>query len=100
MKITATNKKAYHNYHLSQTWEAGIALNGGEVKSARAGHVSFTDTFARLDKGEIFLYNLHIEPYLQASYLNDEPDRARKLLLHRKEIVKIENQINQKQFSL
>ena len=89
MSIIATNKKAYHNYHLLDKWECGIALNGGEVKSLRAGGASFTDAFAHVDKGEIFLYNLYINPYEQASYLNEKPDRPRKLLMHAKEIERI-----------
>jgi SsrA-binding protein len=89
IKIIATNKKAYHNFHLSQTWEAGIALSGGEVKSVREGGVSFADSFARVEKGEAFLYNLHVNPYREASYLNQLPDRSRKLLLHKKEIAKL-----------
>ena len=85
MSTIATNKKAYHNYFLLDKWECGIALNGGEVKSLRAGGASFTDAFAHIDKGELYLYNLHINPYEQASYLNEEPARPRKLLVHAKE---------------
>lgn len=95
-KVIATNKKAYHNYHLAQNWECGIALNGGEVKSIRNGEVNFADSFARVDGDEIFLYNLHINPYLQASYQNEDPDRVRKLLLHKREIAKINGFITQK----
>ena len=87
--LIATNKKAYRDYFLSDKWECGVELKGGEVKSVRAGKVSFKDTFARVDEGEIFLYSLHIDPYKQASYMNDEPDRVRKLLLHKREIRKI-----------
>lgn len=100
IKIIATNKKAYHNYHLAQNWEAGIALNGGEVKSVREGGVSFADSFARVEKGEVFLYNLYINPYREASYLNLPPDRSRKLLLHKKEIDKLEGMINAKGVTL
>lgn len=85
----ATNKKAYRDYFLSDFRECGIALQGGEVKSIRAGHVNFTDAFARIEKGEVYLYNLRIDPYAQASYLNPSPERSRKLLLHRKEINKL-----------
>jgi len=98
--IIATNKKAYHNFHLSQNWEAGIALNGGEVKSVREGGVSFTDSFARVEKGEMFLYNLHISPYRQASYMNPPPDRVRKLLLHKNEIAKIDSMVTAKGMTL
>ena len=88
-KAVATNKKAYHNFFLSDKWEAGIALSGAEVKSVRAGEVSFTDSFARVEQEEIILYNLHITPYREASYLNEKADRPRKLLLHKREIRKI-----------
>lgn len=95
-KVIATNKKAYHNFHLTQNWECGIALTGGEVKSIRNDEVNFSDSFARVDGEEMFLYNLHINPYLQASYQNQDPDRVRKLLLHKREIAKINGLITQK----
>ena len=85
----ATNKKAYRDFFLSDFRECGIALEGGEVKSIRDGHVNFKDSFAHIDKGEVFLYNLHIDPYAQASFLNQPPERVRKLLLHKKEINKL-----------
>lgn len=94
--VIATNKKAYHNFHLTDKWEVGIALAGSEVKSIRAGEVNFADSFARLDGGEMYLYNLHISPYLQAGHMNPEPDRVRKLLLHKKEIRKITGLVTQK----
>ncbi len=97
---SVTNKKAYHNYHLLEKWECGIALNGGEVKSLRAGGASFTDAFAHIDKGELFLYNLHINPYEQASYLNLAPDRPRKLLMHFKEIEKINGHLTRRGLTL
>ena len=96
----ATNKKAYRDYFFSDKWECGIELKGGEVKSIRAGNVNFKDTFARIDEKEMFLYNLHVEPYAQASYMNDEPDRVRKLLLHRREIKKINGIIAQQNLAL
>jgi len=96
----ATNKKAYRDYFFSDKWECGIELKGGEVKSIRAGGVNFKDTFARIDENEVFLYSLHIDQYKQASYLNDEPDRPRKLLLHRREIKKINGIITQKNLVL
>lgn len=96
----ATNKKAFRDYFFSDQWECGIELKGGEVKSIRAGHVNFKDTFARIEDGEVLLYNLHIEPYKQASHLNDEPDRVRKLLLHKREIRKIESISTQKSLAL
>ena len=96
----ATNKKAYRDYFFVQTWECGIELKGGEVKSMRAAEVSFADSFARVDKGEVWLFNLHISPYAQASYLNEDPDRKRKLLLHNKEIKKLLGLTTQKNLTL
>jgi len=100
MTTIATNKKAYHNYFLQEKWECGIALNGGEVKSIRAGGASFADAFAHIDKGELFLYNLHINPYEQASYLNEDPSRPRKLLVHTKEIERINGHLTRKGLTL
>lgn len=100
MKPIATNKKAYHNFHLSQNWECGIVLQGGEVKSIRAGEVNFADSYARVEGNDIYLYNLHINPYFQASYLNQDPDRKRKLLLHKKEIERIIGFVAQRGFVL
>lgn len=100
MSDIATNKKAFRDYFFLDRWECGLALTGGEVKSIRAGEVNFGDSFALEKKGEIFLYNLHINPYLQASYLNDDPDRPRKLLLHKKEIEKIKGIAAQKHLAL
>ncbi len=99
-KAIATNKKAYHNYHLLEKWECGLALFGPEVKSIRAGQVSFTDAFAHADKGEIFLYNLHISPYAQASYNNTDATRPRKLLLHAREISRISGLLSRKGLTL
>ncbi len=100
MATIATNKKAYHNYHLLQKWECGMALTGPEVKSIRAGHVSFTDSFARFEEGELFVYNIHINPYEQASYNNVEPDRPRKLLMHAKEIERLAGLLTRKGLTL
>ena len=89
MKLIATNKKAYQNYNLLDKWECGIALTGGEVKSIRAGEVNFKDAYAWVKEEEMFLSNLHISPYEQAGYIQPEPDRVRKLLMHKKEIKRI-----------
>ncbi len=89
IKLIATNKKAYHNYNLLEKWECGVALIGPEVKSIRAGHVSFSDSYAHFNKGELFLHNVHVNPYEQASYNNAEVDRARKLLMHAKELERL-----------
>ena len=96
----ASNKKAFRDYNLFDKWEAGIVLSGGEVKSIRAGHVNFTDSFARVTKDEIFLYNLRIEPYTQAGYTTEEAERPRKLLLNKKEILKIIGHVSQKKLAL
>ena len=89
IKLIATNKKAYQNFNLTDKWECGIVLTGGEVKSIRAGHVNFKDTYAWVKEDEVFLSSLHIEPYEQAGYIQSEPDRVRKLLLHKKEIKRL-----------
>jgi len=99
-KSIATNKKAYRDYFLTDTFECGIELRGGEVKSIRSGHVNFKDSFARFEKGEILLYNLHIDPYDRAGYSVQEPDRVRRLLLHKKEIKKIFNSATVKNLNL
>ena len=96
----ATNKRAFQNYTLTQKWECGIALKGGEVKSLRDGKVNFKDSFARLQNGEIFLFNLDISPYAYAGILGEEPDRVRKLLLKKQEIKKLIGYISQKGFTL
>jgi len=96
----ATNKKAFRDFFFTEKWECGIALTGGEVKSMRAGQVNFKDSYAHIKEGEVYLYNLHIEPYLQASYLKTEPDRPRKLLLHKKEIKKMADVATQKRLNL
>lgn len=100
IKLIATNKKAFRDYFLNEKWECGISLKGGEVKSLRDGGVSFTDSFATFQKEEVWLYNLHINPYLQASYMNEDPDRPRKLLLHQHEIEKISALIMQQKVVL
>src|SRR6476661_883584 len=85
----ARNKRARHDYHILDTWEAGVVLTGSEVKSLRNGKANIADSYAIVKDGEVFLLNLHISPYEQASYFNHEPTRTRKLLLHKKEIRKM-----------
>ena len=85
----AENRKAYHDYHLIETFEAGIALLGTEVKAIREGRVNLRDSFARVDDGEVYLYNVNISSYSHRGYADHEPLRARKLLLHRDEIRKL-----------
>ncbi len=96
----ATNKKAYHNFHLQQKWECGLVLTGPEVKSLRAGYASFTDAYASVNKGEVFVHNLHIMPYKEASYNNAEAVRPRKLLMHRHEIEKVNGALTRQGLTL
>ncbi len=91
--FTATNRKAFRDYFFEKKWECGIALKGAEVKSIRAGLVNFKNSYAVVDQGEVFIHDLHINPYKEASYMNLAPDRRRKLLLHKKEISKIASQV-------
>jgi len=85
----AENRKAFHDYHLLETFEAGIALLGTEVKAIRESRVNLRDSFARLENGEVFLFNVNISPYSHRGYAEHEPLRRRKLLLHRHEIRKL-----------
>src|SRR6266550_7603401 len=85
----AENRKAFHDFHLLETFEAGIVLLGTEVKAIREGRVNLRDSFARLENGEVFLYNVNISPYSHRGYADHEPLRRRKLLLHRDEIRKL-----------
>lgn len=100
MSTIATNKKAYHNYNLLDKFECGIALTGPEVKSLRNAQASFTDSYARVEKGQVYLYNVHIAPYEQASYNNEEAARTRKLLLHAKEIERLTGLMTRKGLTL
>lgn len=88
-KILAENRKALHDYHLLETFEAGMVLLGTEVKAIREGRINLRDSFARLEDGEVFVYNVHISPYSHRGYAEHEPLRRRKLLLHRSEIRKL-----------
>lgn len=95
-KVLATNRKARHNYHLTDTYEAGIALKGSEIKSIRAGQISINEAYVHIEGQEAWLLNAHVAPYEQASYLGHEPKRKRKLLLHRKEINRLWNVVRKK----
>ncbi|WP_314793221.1 SsrA-binding protein SmpB [Eggerthia catenaformis] len=95
MKVIANNKKAYHDYFIIDTYEAGIELQGTEIKSIRNGSVNLKDSFIRIKKGEAFVENMHIAPYDQGNIFNHEPRRLRKLLLHKKEIRKLEKSIQE-----
>lgn len=88
-KTLAQNRRARHDYFIEDTYEAGIVLQGTEIKSIRAGRINLKDSHARIDNGEIVLINMHISPYEQGNRFNHDPTRTRKLLLHRKEIDKL-----------
>jgi SsrA-binding protein len=96
----ATNRKAYHDYFVEDTIEAGLVLQGTEVKSLRLGLANLTDSYAIVKKDELFLLNANISPYPHGNIMNHEPLRTRKLLLHREEIRKLINKITQKGFTL
>lgn len=99
-KISATNKKAYRDYVVLESVECGIELKGSEVKSIRAGKINFEDSFARVENNQVTMYNTHISPYEQASYLNVEPTRPRRLLLHEAQIRRLSGQVAQRGFTL
>jgi SsrA-binding protein len=99
-RIAVQNRKARHEYHILETWETGIVLQGTEVKSLREGKANLQDSFARIDRGELWLYNLHISPYEQANRFNHDPLRARKLLMHRNQLRKLVGQVEQKGLTL
>lgn len=100
IKLIANNKKAYFDYFIEDKYEAGIALHGTEVKSLRMGKCSLKESFLRVEKGEVFIYNMHIGPYEKGNIFNKDPLRVRKLLLHKYEINKIAGQIAQKGYTL
>lgn len=95
-KIISTNRKAYRDYIILETIECGIELKGSEVKSLRDGRINLDDSFARIEDNQVILYNTHISPYSQASYLNVDPVRNRRLLLHKSQINKLSGKIAQK----
>jgi SsrA-binding protein len=96
----ATNRKALHDYFVEQTVEAGLALTGTEVKSLRQGKAQLADSYAAVERGEVFLYKLHISPYEQGNRENHEPMRRRKLLLHRREIHRLQSQTEREGYTL
>ena len=99
-KIIAQNKKAYHDYFVEDKYEAGIALFGTEVKSLRAGAVNLKDCYCKIDKGELFVLGMHISPYEKGNVFNRDPLRVRKLLMHKKEIIKLMSKIGQQGLTL
>ncbi|EAC9102549.1 SsrA-binding protein SmpB [Listeria monocytogenes] len=99
-KLVAQNKKARHDYAIEETFEAGIVLQGTEIKSVRNARVNLKDSYARIDKGEIFLHNMHISPYEQGNRYNHDPLRTRKLLLHKKQISRLMGETKESGYSI
>lgn len=100
IKIIAKNKRARHDYHVVDTVEAGVALRGTEVKSVRLGKMQLVDSYARIEDGEAFMYEAHISPYEQGNRFNVDPRRKRKLLLHKREIYRLQRQVLEKGMTL
>ncbi len=100
VKLIANNKKAYHDYFIEDTCEAGIALHGTEVKSLRMGKCSIKEAFIRVEKDEVFVYGMHISPYEKGNLFNRDPLRVKKLLMHRYEINKMSGKITEKGYTL
>ena len=100
IKVIASNKKAYHDYFVDETYEAGIELFGTEVKSVRQGHCSVKEAFIRADKGELYVLGMHIDPDEKGNIFNEDPLRTRKLLMHRSEINKLMGKITEKGYTL
>lgn len=100
IRLIANNKKAFHDYFIEDTYEAGIALAGTEVKALRTGKCSIKESFVRVENGEVFIYGMHISPYEKGNIFNKDPLRVRKLLLHRHEINKIEGKPKEKGLTL
>jgi SsrA-binding protein len=98
-KLICNNKKAYHDYFIEEKYEAGMVLTGTEVKSLRMGKANLNDAFAMVKNGEVFLHNLHISPYDFGHRDNHDPDRMRKLLLHKKEIVRLFSKVREQGYS-
>lgn len=99
-RVAATNRKAYHNYFIEERYEAGIELSGTEVKSIRQGKLNLKDSFCHVKNGELFLYGMHISPYEKGNIFNVDPLRTRKLLMHKREILKMSAKIQQDGYSL
>lgn len=99
-KIITTNRKAYHDFTIFEKYVAGIVLTGTEIKSVRRNAVNLKDSFAKIENGEVFLYGAHISPYEQGNRYNHKPDRVRKLLLNKKEILKIHTKVKKDGYSI
>ena len=100
IRAIATNRRARHEFFIEETYEAGLVLTGTEVKSLREGRANLSDAFARVDGGEVWLHHLHINPYAQGNIHNHDPLRTRKLLLHRREILRLQSRVEQKGYTL
>ena len=99
-KLIANNKKAYHDYFIEESYEAGIALHGTEVKSMRQGKCSITESFIRIENGEVYVYGMHVSPYEKGNIFNKDPLRIKKLLLHKYEINKLSGKVAEKGLTL
>ena len=99
-RLIANNKKAYHDYFIEETYEAGIALHGTEVKSLRMGRCSIKESFVRIENEEVYIYGMHISPYEKGNIFNRDPLRVKKLLLHKSEIRKMKGKIAEKGYTL
>lgn len=100
MKLIANNKKAYHDYFIEEKYEAGLVLHGTEVKSLRQGKCSIKESFIRIENGEMFIYGMHVSPYEKGNIFNKDPLRPKKLLLHKREIMKLLGKIKEKGYTL
>jgi SsrA-binding protein len=100
IKIVAENRRARHDYHIHETFEAGVVLTGTEIKSLRGGRANLTDSYAKIENKEIFLISAHISPYDQGNRFNHEPRRNRKLLMHKAEILRLLSKTREKGFTL
>lgn len=99
-KLIANNKKAYHDYFIDETYEAGVALHGTEVKSMRMGKCSIKESFIRIENGEVFVYGMHVSPYEKGNIFNKDPLRVKKLLMHKYEINKLTGKVAEKGYTL
>lgn len=100
MKLAANNKKAYHDYFIEETYEAGLVLHGTEVKSLRMGKCSIKEAFIRIENGEMFIYGMHISPYEKGNIFNKDPLRIKKLLLHKQQIRKLAGSSSEKGYTV
>ena len=100
IKLVANNKKAYHDYFIDEKYEAGIELFGTEVKSIRMGKCSIKESFIRVENGQVYIYGMHISPYEKGNIFNKDPLRVRRLLMHKKEIIKLDSKMAEKGMTL